>query len=167
MEYRTLKLVLNLVKVVVVLLAASLTLMIFSGTNLAGPEMSEITAPNDDDAFKTLITEEVGFALQIAYWVGGLCAAAAILFAIYQVILNFKRSIPALAGVIIFAIIIYISYLNASGTMPPGIKENMDISASQFQLFGGAVISIYVFLGLAILAIIVSEVRRLIIGSKS
>ena len=159
MEYRTLKLVLNFIKVVIVLLGAALTLFVFTGTNLVGP--------SDGVEFKEMVSEEVGYALKLAYWTGGICAGAAILFSIYRVVVEFKRSIPALVGVLLFLLVLFISYGMASADVPITVKEKMDISSSQYQFYGGAVFSIYVFLGLAVLAIVGSEIRRIIIGSKA
>lgn len=158
MEYRTLRLVLNFIKVLMVLLGAALTLLIFTGTNLVGPEEGD---------FKKMVSEEVGYALTLAYWAAGISAGAAILFSIYRVIVEFKRSIPALVGVLLFVIVLFISYGMASGDAPAAIKESMKISDSQYQVFGGAVISIYIFLALAVLTIVASEVRKIIIGSKA
>jgi hypothetical protein len=159
MEYRTLKLVLNFVKVLIVLLGAALTLLVFTGTNLVGP--------SDGVEFKEMVSEEVGYALKLAYWTGGICAGAAILFSIYRVVVEFKRSIPALIGVVLFLLVLFISYGMASPEMPVTVKEKMDLSNFQYQFFGGGVISIYIFLGLAVLTIVASEVRRIIIGSKA
>lgn len=166
MEYRKLKLVLNFIKVVIVLLAAALTAFILTKTNLTGTEWSDLSG-KEEDKIKELVKEEAGYGLQLAYITGAICAGAAILFSIYQVIVNFKRSVPALVGVLLFAIVLFISYGMASAEVPMAVKENLGITDSQYQLFGGGVISIYVFLGLAVLAIVASEVRRIIIGSKA
>ncbi|MFB6258687.1 MAG: hypothetical protein ABEH38_08340 [Flavobacteriales bacterium] len=160
MENRELKVILNVFKIVLVLLGASMTLFIWTGTNLVG---------EDAGGFEAKIREEAGYGLWIAYIIGGACAAAAILFSIFQVIVNFKRSIPALVGVALFAIILLISYNSASSEVPGYLLENdkLNVNGTLYQLVGGGIISIYVFTGITILTIVVSEVRRIIIGSKS
>ena len=160
MDYRILKIVLNLVKVVITLLGAALTVIIWTKFNLAGPD-------GVDD--KQLILEEASYGMKLAYWLTAICAGSAILFSIYQVVLNFKRSIPALIGFVLFVAILYISYGMASGDIPTYIaeQENLEVSSFMYQVVGGGIISLYIFLGLTVLTIIVGEIYRIIIGSKS
>lgn len=146
MEYQTLKTVLNFLKMVIILLGGSLAAFILTGQGVVGNE-----------------GEQVSYALQVAYIAVGLCGGAAILFTIYQFIVNFKQSIPALAGVGVFSFILLIAY-NMASTY--GVDQ-YEVSAGQSQVIGGGIIAIYVFLGLAIISIIVSEVARIIKGSKS
>ncbi len=146
MEYRNLKMVLNLLKTALVLLGGALAAFIITGQDIVGNQ-----------------GEQVSYALQVAYIAVAICGGGAVLFTLYQFVVNFKRSLPSLVGVLIFGGILLIAY-NMASTHGADFYE---ISASQSQVIGGGIIAIYVFLGLAILAIIVSEVARLIKGSKS
>lgn len=146
MEYRTLKLVLNVLKTALILLGAALAAFILTGQNVVGNE-----------------SQQVSYALQVAYVAVAICGGGAIIFTIYQFIVNFKRSIPSLVGIVIFGIILLIAYNMASSH---GV-ESYDVSPSAAHIIGGGIIAIYVFLGLAVLAIVGSEVARIIKGSKS
>ncbi len=166
MNYRILKLVLNLLKVVLVLLGGVLTMIIWTKFNIAGPikdPSGNVLTGND------LILEEAGYGLKLAYWLTGICGGAALLFSIYQMVINFKRSIPGLIGIILFLGILYISYGMASGEIPTYIaqQEQLDVSSFMYQVVGGGIISLYIFIGLTVLTIIAGEVYRIIIGSKS
>jgi hypothetical protein len=162
MDYRILKNVLNLVKLVLVLLGAALTVIIWSKFNLAGPGAEKVTEMD-------LILEESGYGLKLAYWLTGICGGAIIIFSLYQVVLNFKRSIPALIGFIIFGAILLLSYGMASSEIPAYIseQENLDVTSFMYQVVGGGIISLYIFLGLTVLTIFLGEVYRILIGSKS
>lgn len=145
MESRALKIVLNVLRIGLVALGALISVLIISESSVIGSE-----------------SETVGYALQLAYFSIILCGGAAILFTVYHFLANFKRSIGSLIGLIIFGVILGISYSSASNKVLPGWEDLAYATPQVSQLVGGGMVAIYLFLALAVLTVIFSEVHRLI-----
>lgn len=93
----------------------------------------------------------------VGYILIGLALASIIVFAIMQIISNPQRSISALVGLGVLGAIFLISYLSASEVANKG-----DLSDSMNKMIGGGIIMLYVMGGIAIVTIIIGEIRSLL-----
>jgi len=92
-------------------------------------------------------------------------AGVAILFGLIQVITNLKASKKALMAIGFFAVIILISYLLASDSMPQflGVEKfinNGTLTAKVAKLIDMGLYATYTFIGIAVLSIVFSSVIR-------
>ena len=85
------------------------------------------------------------------------CAALAILFGLYQLVTGGRKSIPALIGIGVFAVLIAISYSMSDGSVAPG----QDVSESASRWVGAGLGVLFTLMGAAVAAIFIGEVSRL------
>lgn len=86
------------------------------------------------------------------------CAALAILFGVYQLATGGRKSLPALVGIAVFAVLIVIAYAMSDGSVPPG----QDLTESGSRWVGAGLGVLFILMGGAVAAIIFGEVSRLL-----
>ena len=111
---------------------------------------------NANDA--AAVVGPVGTALGLTYVGIFVCAVGAVLFGVYFFVSDFKRSIPALIGIVAFIVIVLISYVMASDIADPKLA----VDASTVKWSGAGLITFYLLLGGAGLAVVAAEVMRFI-----
>jgi len=101
----------------------------------------------------------IGPAITLSMVVMGLGAAIAILYGLFHFITNIKSNIPMLIGIIVFVILIIVSYNLASDEILPSYSE--DITASSSKLSGAGLMVMYVMVLTATALALVGEVTRI------
>lgn len=110
------------------------------------------------------ITTPLDIGVVEAYIISGLCVAVALIFWLFRFVTDLKGNKGTLAGIALLAVVLLISYYGlASAEVLPKPLWNVDDapSAATSQMAGGGIYALYVMLGLAVLAIIVTEVRSI------
>ncbi len=89
-----------------------------------------------------------------------ICTAVALIFGIWQIATNVKKSIPILGGIAAFLVIFGISYAMADAT-PMMLKgEAVEISTIKWTSTG--INMLYILLGLVVATALFSEVKKII-----
>ncbi len=108
----------------------------------------------------------IDFALKFSYVILGICGVGVILFALYNVATNIKKSIPMLAGIVVFAIILFVGYSMGSEEIPSNLLKpdsTIEVTGQGAKYSGGVLISFYILLGLTVLAVVYSSINKLMI----
>jgi hypothetical protein len=97
----------------------------------------------------------------IIYFVGALCAAAAIIFGLIFFVANIKEKMGTLGGIIGFLILGLISfYVLADDTVLRAYEASgITVTAGESMFAGGGLYFVYLLGGLSILTIVAAEVR--------
>jgi len=124
-----------------------------------------IYGSNTDESGRAYLdgTGETGldFALILTYFAIGLCAVAWALFGLGDLILNFKDRKKVFIGFIVFIVLLLIGYLLSGDHVFHSWAEK-GVTQGTSKWVGAGLMSFYVMLAGAILAIIWSEVSRFI-----
>ena len=98
----------------------------------------------------------IDIGIILTYVLIGLAAAVVILFALFQLITNFKRARAGLIGLGALLLVLFISYLFSTNepyeTVSPGVS----------QLIGGGINATMALIGIGLLAAIFTEIYKLI-----
>lgn len=95
------------------------------------------------------------------YVLAGLAAVLVVVFFVMEMISNTKLLIGTLSSLLIVGIIALISFFIASNEIPTFLgAEKFQITATTSKMVGTSIISIYIFLGLAVAGIIYAEVSK-------
>lgn len=102
----------------------------------------------------------INIGLVMGYVLLGLSALGVIFFSIYQLIVNFKKAKGALIGIIALVAVFLIGY--AMGTSELYLDVAIPVSSETIsRIIGGGIYATFIFIGLAIIATIYSEVSKL------
>ncbi|HJX71986.1 MAG TPA: hypothetical protein VJ346_08540 [Bacteroidales bacterium] len=102
-----------------------------------------------------LITDK---ALILSYIYFGIAALLTLIFPVIYIITHPKKVKGALLSVLFFAVIMIVGYLLGSGSKLP---DNPDISTTTMKLVDSGLIAAYIFLGLAFIGILYSEISSI------
>jgi len=124
-----------------------------------------ISGSSTDENGRSLLdgTGETGldFALTLTYIAVGLCAVAWALFGLADLVLNFKDRKKVFIGFIVFIVLLFIGYALSGDHVFHSWAEK-GVTADTSKWVGAGLMSFYVMLTGAVLAIIWSEVSRFI-----
>ena len=102
----------------------------------------------------------INIGLVLAYVLLGLSALGVIFFSIYQLIVNFKKAKGALIGIIALVAVFLIGYAMASSELYLDVAIPVT-SETVSRIIGGGIHATFLFIGLAIIATIYTEVSKL------
>lgn len=119
---------------------------------------------NDDGSFNHDEGSIMGY-IMLGEWMMYLCAAIIIIFAVTQIAMNVKQSIPTLIGIGVFALILLMSYYAfASGDLlPQWLSDKPDAinpTEGESKLAGAGLIATYILGTITILGIVAGEVLK-------
>lgn len=93
--------------------------------------------------------------LILAYIYFGIAAVLALIFPVIYIVTHPKKVKNVLLGILVFAIIIVIGYLLGSDKQ---LASNPDVSVTTMKLVDSGLKAAYIFLGLAFIGVIYSEI---------
>ncbi len=96
--------------------------------------------------------------LWVAYVAFGVCALAAIIFAIIQIVSAGKKALPTLAGLAAFGVVVAISYALSDDSVAP----TWDITSDASKWIGAGITMTLIATGVAVLAILYGEITRML-----
>ncbi len=97
----------------------------------------------------------INIGMYVTYGLLAIAAFAAIVFAIYHMIGNFRKAVPTLIGIAILLIIVLISYAVSTSEVYPNAGPTVS------QWVGGGITATMVLVGLGLVAAIFTEVSKL------
>jgi len=121
---------------------------------------ASLDALPDDEQYKTGIFD-VGILGATAFFAIG--ALLAVGFGIYQTATNFKNSAKGLIGIVALIVIFVIAYSTATpdkGGVVGATALKMGVSDNTQKLIDGGMITTYILLGIALVSLIVLEIRN-------
>lgn len=111
------------------------------------------------------ITTPLNIGIVEAYIIGGLCVAVALIFWLLRFVTDLKSNMGTLAGIGLLAVVLLISYYGLASDAVLADSWNVDFedlpSPQTSQMSGGGIYALYIMLGLAVAAIIYTEVRSI------
>lgn len=119
---------------------------------------SDPMAPEEVD----LLNSRVGIIINYGIILLIIGAAIAVIFPLITVILNPKNAIKLLLVVVLLVVFAGLSYIFASGNIDGAVYEKFEITTSTSKMVGGALILTYILIGLAIVSIIFSSIRKML-----
>jgi len=135
-----------------VVITALFLVFIFSG-------LENFNALSDDER----ITSDIfNFGIYAVIVLIVLCAIAAILFGIFQVVTNPKGSLKGLIGIAALAAVFFIAY--SMSTMPEpdtalaATKESFEVTDGEFKFISGEILAALTLAGVAAAAFVISEI---------
>lgn len=153
MSEKTLKSVLNILKIALMLLGVIITFLIIKGAGV------------DEDTGKVIPADgQISFGLQLTYAMMIFSFAAAVLFAVYFILFNLKNNITTLIGIGVFVLICVIAYSMSSDSMLESWKykdQNM-FTPSKVKWSDAGLIVMYIFAAITVTAIVAGEMWNLI-----
>lgn len=136
-----------------------LVIIIFMVSVMSGIEGFD--ALSKEDQYQSTIFD-MGLKLTLVLLV--ICAVAAILFAIYQMITNPKAALKGLVAlvvlVIIFGVLYSMSVAETSGPVADAVEE-FGLTENQSKMVSAGIKSTLLLGGVAVAAFIISEIRNL------
>lgn len=99
----------------------------------------------------------IDLGLYLFYILLVIAVACATVFPLIYMVKNFQEAKKTLIGVVVLLGIFLLSYAIASGDVLPS-WERFNISSGQSKLIGGGLISLYIMIGLSIVALVYNEV---------
>jgi hypothetical protein len=104
--------------------------------------------------------DAIYYALKLSIWSIYLGAGIAILFGVYHFVANVKNNPKSLIGIVSFVVIIVVSRMLAKNAeVTDALMTKAD--ESQILMTDTGLYMVYILMGIAILAIVLSEVSRL------
>jgi len=103
----------------------------------------------------------VNIALYIGYGLLGLAAVGAILLPLINSFSNPKVLLKSVLGVVALVVIYFIAYAVA-GSEVNAKYLTFGVGEEASKFIGGAIISMYIFLGIALVGILLSEVLKIV-----
>ncbi len=101
------------------------------------------------------------YGLYAAYILVGIAALAAIVMPLVQSFSNPRALLGALVGVVALAVLFFIGYSIAGSEILPVYVKNNVTSEVTSRMIGGALITVYILIILAMVSIVVSEVTKI------
>ncbi len=101
------------------------------------------------------------YGLYAAYILLGVAILAAILMPLIQSFSNPRALLGALVGVVAIAILFFIGYSIAGNEVVPIYIKNNVTSAATSKMIGGALITMYILILLALVSIVVTEITKI------
>ncbi len=101
------------------------------------------------------------YGLYAAYILLGIAILAAILMPLIQSFSNPRALLGALVGVVAIAILFFIGYSIAGNEVVPLYIKNNVTSAVTSKMIGGALITMYTLILLALASIVVTEITKI------
>ena len=101
----------------------------------------------------------IGPAITLSMILIGISAAVAVLFGLVHFITHIKSNIPMLIGVVVFVILVIVTYNMASSEVLPSYGEGITPSSS--KLSGAGLMVMYVMIIVATAAALLGEVTRI------
>jgi hypothetical protein len=104
--------------------------------------------------------DAIYYALKLSIWSIYLGAGIAILFGVYHFVANVKNNPKSLIGIVSFVVIIVVSRMLAKNAE---VTDALMTKADEIQILmtDTGLYMVYILMGIAILAIVLSEVSRL------
>jgi len=116
----------------------------------------------DPDLKGSDLVDSNSYIIWFNYVLAGLAAVLVLGFFVIEMISNTKLLIGTLSSLLIVGVIALISFFIASDAIPTFIgAEKFKITASLSKWVGTSIVSIYIFLGLAVAGIIYAEISKL------
>ncbi|MFN3555199.1 MAG: hypothetical protein ACK4VN_04465 [Bacteroidales bacterium] len=94
----------------------------------------------------------------VAYALLGIAAVTAIIFPVFQLIVNFKKAKAALIGIGALAVVLFIGF----GLSTNEVYEGFAVTSTQSQWIGGGIYATFILAGIALVAAVFTEVWKLI-----
>ena len=101
------------------------------------------------------------YGLYAAYILLGIAILAAILMPLIQSFSNPRALLGALVGVVAIAVLFFIGYSIAGNEVVPLYIKNNVTSAVTSKMIGGALITMYILILLALVSIVVTEITKI------
>lgn len=101
------------------------------------------------------------YGLYAAYILLGIAVLAAVLMPLIQSFNNPRALLGALVGVVAIAVLFFIGYSIAGNEIVPIYIKNNVTSAVTSKMIGGALITMYILILLAIVSIVVTEITKI------
>ncbi|MGB3850278.1 MAG: hypothetical protein WA958_09940 [Tunicatimonas sp.] len=101
------------------------------------------------------------YGLYAAYALLGIALLAAILMPLIQSFSNPRALLGALVGVVAIAVLFFIGYSVAGNEVVPIYIKNNVTSAVTSKMIGGALITMYILILLALVSIVVTEITKI------
>lgn len=101
------------------------------------------------------------YGLYAAYILLGIAVLAAILMPLIQSFSNPRALLGALVGVVAIAVLFFIGYSVAGNEVVPLYIKNNVTSAVTSKMIGGALITMYILILLALVSIVVTEITKI------
>ena len=101
------------------------------------------------------------YGLYAAYILIGVAILAAILMPLIQSFSNPRALLGALVGVVAIAVLFFIGYSIAGNEVVPLYIKNNVTSAVTSKMIGGALITMYILILLALVSIVVTEITKI------
>ena len=102
----------------------------------------------------------INIGLILGYVLLGLAALAAVLFSIFQLIVNFKKAKGALIGIVALLVVFFIGYSLATSELYLNVAIPV-ASGTVSRIIGGAINATFLLIGLALIASVYTEVSKL------
>jgi hypothetical protein len=103
----------------------------------------------------------IDFGLNAGYILLAIAAVLSLLFPIIHLVRNPKQAGTSLMGLGIVAVIFLIAYGVSSGEILLQHKDDITVTSSLSRWVGAGIITMYIFVGLAFLSFIASEIKTL------
>ncbi len=130
--------------------SVALTLVFYFGSDVPGTEATPMREP--------VVTDTI---LTWAFILVGLAVLSALIFPLLRMILNPKNTKKTLIGIVVIAIIVFISWQFSSDDILQLATEHPDNVPHVLKLAGTQLGTMYILLSLAILSIFYTEIRGL------
>ena len=101
------------------------------------------------------------YGLYAAYALIAIALIAAIVLPLVQSFSNPRALLGALVGIVVIAVIFFIGYSVSGDEVTTNYIRNNVTSATTSKMIGGAVITMYILVGITIVSIIVSEISNI------
>lgn len=101
------------------------------------------------------------YGLYAAYILLGIAVLAAIVLPLIQSFSNPRALLGALVGVVAIAILFFIGYTIAGNEVIPLYVKNNVTSPVTSQMVGGALITMYMLIVLALVGIVITEITKI------
>ncbi len=156
---KTLKVSLGALKAAIIVIGAIATILILTNWDSTWGELSTRFIMENKSEFMG----PLNLALMMSFVVMIICVAAALLFGIFRFATDIKKNMGALAGIVLILVIALVSYYGlASDVVEPHWGTDEDITASTSKLVGGGIYMFYILGGLALVAIVYTEISKII-----
>ena len=101
------------------------------------------------------------YGLYAAYGLIAIAAIAALILPLVQSFDNPRALLGGLVGVVVIAVIFFIGYSVSGDEVTTSYIRNNVTSATTSKMIGGAVITMYILVGITIVSIIISEISNI------
>jgi hypothetical protein len=103
----------------------------------------------------------IGNAYSLTYVAVAVCVAAWVLFGLFQIGSDFKKSIPVLIGAVLFTVIFFVGWSMSNGDLVQ-VGDLDPISETTSHLTGAGLKMLYVLLAITVGVALFTEVKKVI-----